>query len=369
MADRLRTLRYRRLSWLTAMAKENYSRLGRSPGQMLKVITEYRNSQLESTSSGLRRIRMRSIKCSIPMLSFLRRQLLSGQARAKNVLVSTFEAQSKVRRLFRGTVVIPLSGGDLESDGTILRSVSSFFLIRRSSYFIDNPQELANVEHATSHQPNSTEFPFAIRDVPPGDYDFYAIFEDFTHGRVDRSSGHALVHVESQDVDDVRVLIQELQLSGHVTVSVFPQTSDRRIILPGSTVSLIPFSSIPTNLVNTVMTAQVNEKGDFVFRNLPQGRFVLGTVNIQSQAKNLAISDIRQGSRDLFFDDSVIVIGDDPPAPIEVAMGVSGSATIEAIVQTKGKPLALVLAPNPPRQPICSYIGDWFSEPLGQLLL
>lgn len=248
-----------------------------------------------------------------------------------------------------GTVIVPFPGGDIDSDGKINRSIRSFFLIPRSSFFVENPMEWQNVTHSSSQDPNSTEFPFVIHGVPSGEYDFYPEFVDLTHGRVDYFSGHAIINVESTDIHDVRVVIhQGAEMTGHFSVPAIPIQTGPQPPRPKASVTLTTVDTMPKNLQNRYPTATADDQGNFVFRGLTEGRYLIRAVNTSLQ--DLFVTDIRSGARSIYFDDAVISVGLDSSDPIEITTRLGGMATIQGTVPTKGKTGRLVLVPDAPRQ-------------------
>ncbi len=242
-----------------------------------------------------------------------------------------------------GTVIVPFSGGDIAHDGTVTPRISSFYLVRRTSIFLDNPREIPNVEQTSGLDPNGREFPFRIQDVPSGEYDFYPVFLDLTQGPVDHIAGHAVIQVESHDIRDLRVEVhRNVDVAGHVTVPKSIGNFIQQVV----GVRITGLQPLPMPLAGGTVSRISDASGDFLMENLSPGRYAIGVVLTR---EDLYVSDIRQGSRSV-YDDAAITVGSETADPVEIIVS-TGTATVSGTVQMdKTTSAKIVLVPEPPRR-------------------
>lgn len=175
-------------------------------------------------------------------------------------------------------------------------------------------------------------FPFEIRDVAPGSYDFYAVVADATDPQrvtaTTRPTGHTLysgrtvIDVRDTEVTNVSLQIRPgADLRGRVTVDdgKIPQEAMGRLDVELVPTDLIPSEAQPVSTSRTSLGVRAD--GTFQLTNVPDGRYRLVLGRLMPQGTFL--TDVRQGGLSIYRDPTIDISGSDP-IPVEFVLSRNG---------------------------------------------
>ncbi len=213
---------------------------------------------------------------------------------------------------------------------------------------------------------------FEIRGVPPGSYDLVTTLPD-SNGRA--FPGRVSIEVGNQDLQGVTLSIHpgaeikaRIFLDGKLIPAAVPPAPQTTGTVPGGIVTAetlraqiigapstgprLQFRSkdLYYSVFDSVASAGVraDAEGAYVYPSVPEGAYSLNATGIPA---NAYVADIRSGDKSVY--DNGIVVGDQPPAPIDVMLS-SGVQSIRGTVRSvDGKPAVgamVVLVPPPARR-------------------
>jgi len=253
--------------------------------------------------------------------------------------------------------------GRVNPNGQMNRNVTGFFLVPRNSSLLEQPRSATNAATGArgarrgGNGVDETEFPFEIRGVPPGSYDFYPLFNDGATPRNNAYTGRVPIDVGSENISGIRATIQPgVDLKIRVSVIGTPPAGvgnrpAQPFSLQNMRVQLRPVDSIPpvlTNALNALVGAE--EDGIIILANVPEARLFVST--IAGLPTDAYVSEMRQGSRSI-MDDTIINIGRESPDPLEIVVGRSGGTIAGTLQDAQGKPVVggrIFLIPDLPRR-------------------
>jgi hypothetical protein len=256
-----------------------------------------------------------------------------------------------------GTVVNTQTGGAPQPDGSVLRYIRMYLVPVRDglaeSVALNNPNTGSNKE---------SQFPFEIRDVPPGSYDLYSTFTDRTVIDGDTVfvprilSGRTRIEVGEKDLEGIHVTILEgaeihgkLSFRGEDTLSpgfqIQTWSGSSGVRLQSVTENLSPYETLGSSFFGNM---EDDEK--FAIANLIPGKYRLpSTSSIRSlQRGNAYLEDLRQDGRSIYAD-GIVTIGDSR-SDMELVVNLNGGAIHGAVDVPEYEPgnISVVLVPNGP---------------------
>jgi hypothetical protein len=288
-------------------------------------------------------------------------------ARARSILVhegeeisgADFEVQSGGGVTISGTVTNTLPGRIIPQTGNVVRDVSSFFLVPRNSSVQEQIQGIPNVANGRggARGGDATVFPFEIRGVPPGSYDFYSIFNDGATPRNNSYAGHTAIEVGSENISGIQSIIQPgVDLKIHVSVIGTPlaQPNNRPaqpVVMQNVRVQIRPVDSLPAQLSNGLLTlSAADNDANLLFTNIPEARLFVSSVS--AIPLDGYVSDIRHGTRSI-MEDTIFNIGKETPDPLEVVISRGGATISGTLEDAQHNPVTgtrVFLIPDMPRR-------------------
>jgi hypothetical protein len=267
-----------------------------------------------------------------------------------------FELQTGGGVTISGTVTNTLSGR-ANPNGVVVRAITQLFLVLRNSNVMEPTRAIPNIAGVRGAQRDATEFPFEIRGVPPGSYDFYPIFNDGATLRNNAFTGHIAIEVGSENISGIQSVIQPgVDLKIHVSVIGNPPVGRGNrpappVQMQNVRVQVRPVENLPTNLtIGLLAFVSADADGNLSLTNLPEARFFVSNVSVAPI--DAYVSEIRQGSRNI-MEDTIISVGKETPDPLEVVISRNG-ATISGILEdAQHRPVVgtrVFLIPDVPRR-------------------
>jgi hypothetical protein len=256
-----------------------------------------------------------------------------------------------------GTVINTQTGGAPQPDGSVLRSIRMYLVPVRDglaeSVALNNPNTGSNKE---------SQFPFEIREVPPGVYDLFATFIDRTVIDQDTIyvprilSGRTRVDVREKDLEGIRVTILEgseihgkLSFRGEDTLSpgfqIQTWSGSSGVRLQSVTENLSPYETLGSSFFGNM---EDDEK--FTITNLIPGKYRLpSTSSIRAmQRGNAYLEDLRQDGRSIYAD-GIVTVGDSR-SDVELVVNLNGGVIQGVVDVPEHEPgnISVVLVPDGP---------------------
>lgn len=271
-----------------------------------------------------------------------------------------FELQTGKGVQVSGTVINTLPA-PVGPRGAATRAINSFFLVPRNAGIAVSPIIIPNAVPAGGARgvtPDTTMFPFEIRGVPAGTYDFYPIFNTSGSGFGNRGSavtGHLAIEAGTENVSGVQAVIQPgVDLKVHVSiVGTPPAGAANRVVQPprlsSIRVQFRPVDNLPPQLTQGITQQTVpDDDGNFTLTNLPEARFFAASIY---QPFDGYVSEMRQGNRSI-MDDATFTIGKEAPDSLEIVINRNGGTISGTVQDSQRRPLQgrqVFLIPDAPR--------------------
>jgi hypothetical protein len=227
-----------------------------------------------------------------------------------------------------GTAVNPLPSVPPNAAGVVDRSVSSFYLVPRSSSILDSSPFPAAVPNAipVGSRGNGE---FEIRNVKPGPYDLYTAYLDGNIGRYFTS--RTPVDVLDRDVTGLSIAITP---GGTLDVEVVVEgNAEPPIKIESLQLEFATMDTTPGMFARFNSGQALGDKGKVVLANIVEARYRL---SLRGLPQTAYLADIRQSGQSVF--DEGVVIGQQIE-PVRIAVSTAGGAVI-GLVQKSNRPAA-----------------------------